>query len=332
MDWSPEFEALRNSGELTEKELNDFFSTEEGQAYFKEKNRGMMLDGSALSRSDQFYANNPGWNAGDPINNPSLSSDDRQMYGNYYNSNQDLVDWYSDARKDGMAVGQGNYYNAYGTNTDGWEENWLKGMNDYYKTGYTDVGQFTEAQMGKYHYDTYGQKEGRELTMYGQPGPGTQAPTPTPTPTPEPTPAPAPTPTPSPSPNQWDWSGPNITWNGMDISGNGGAGVIGGGSAIGGNNDINIEGQGDKTWSGDVTVEGDNWGNVNSDFSVNFNWNDFMNTSGGSGPGGYDAGASMMNSYATAWNGIASNENRANRDPNQFTKRYMQGMAMSGLI
>ena len=100
------------------------------------------------------------------------------------------------------------------------------------------------------------------------------------------------------------------------------------GNAMGGNNTQEVSFDRNFT-GGEVEIGGDNYGNVNSDFSVNFNYNDFMNQSGGSG---YDEGKSMMNSYAGAWNTIQSNQNRANRDPNEFTKSYMTGMRMSGLI
>ena len=69
--------------------------------------------------------------------------------------------------------------------------------------------------------------------------------------------------------------------NEVEIGGKGGAGVIGSGTAIGGNNDIDITGQGDKTWSGNVKVGGDNYGNINSDSSVNTNTNQFLNANYG---------------------------------------------------
>ena len=100
------------------------------------------------------------------------------------------------------------------------------------------------------------------------------------------------------------------------------------GNSMGGNNTQDVSFDRNFT-GGDVEVGGDNLGNINSDFSVNFNYNDFMNQADGSG---YDAGKSMMDSYAGAWNTIQSNNNRANRDPNEFMKTYMGGMRMSGLM
>ena len=60
--------------------------------------------------------------------------------------------------------------------TTGWEKDWLKGMNEYYGTNNTDLGQFSEAQTGKYHYEKYGQNEGRNNTYTSGPGTGTTNP------------------------------------------------------------------------------------------------------------------------------------------------------------
>ena len=76
-----------------------------------------------------------------------------------------------------------------------------------------------------------------------------------------------------------------------------------------------------------------NWGNVNSDLSINFNWNDMFNANaGGSGSGKeFNQAESIMNNSATALNAIDLNNNLRERDPNQFMNVYMQGLQMSGL-
>ena len=55
-----------------------------------------------------------------------LTDDERAQYSSYLNQNKDVAAWYNDAKGEGMAGGQGGYNAAYGTDTSGWEKNWLK--------------------------------------------------------------------------------------------------------------------------------------------------------------------------------------------------------------
>ena len=87
------------------------------------------------------------------------------------------------------------------------------------------------------------------------------------------------------------------------------------------------------TWKDNkIDIGGNNYGNIGSDLSVNFNPGMFAGAGQGTGAGGYDADSSAANAYANAWMGIQSNQNRAQRNPNQFAQHYMQAMQMSGLM
>ena len=139
------------------------------------------------------------------------------------------------------------------------------------------------------------------------------------TPTPTPAPAPAPTPTPTPVTNVTDTDK-------IENNGNGNANVIGDGTAIGGNNTQEIDNS--FNWENNkVDIGGNNYGNIGSDLSVNFNPGMFAGAGQGTGAGGYDADSSAANAYANAWVGIQSNQNRAQRNPNQFAQHYLQGYA-----
>ena len=74
-----------------------------------------------------------------------------------------------------------------------------------------------------------------------------------------------------------------------------------------------------------------NWGNLNSDLSINFNWNEMFNANASDGKDDFNQAESIMNNSATALNAINLNNNLRERNPNQFMNVYMQGLQMSGL-
>ena len=81
----------------------------------------------------------------------------------YLAANKDVEDWWTDASKAGIHSGQGVYQKSWGVNTDGWEDQWVKGMNKKYNTQHTDVGGFSRDQFAKYHYGSHGIHENRNL-------------------------------------------------------------------------------------------------------------------------------------------------------------------------
>ena len=112
---------------------------------------------------------------------------------------------------------------------------------------------------------------------------------------------------------------------------NGSTVVNDGGTGIGGSNETDTTYNQD--FNGRVDVGGNltNYGVLNSDLSINFNYQDMMNVYG-DGSNGYDPAKSMMESYGNAWNAIAQNNNRAARGTGQFTNIYMNAMNNSGLL
>ena len=205
-----------------------------------------------------------------------------------------------------------------------------------------------------YNYEDLDDLAKSSIERYANPNyqsPGSN-PTPTPEPTPEPTPVPTPVPTPEPTPtpapsvdiddsfNEETNVETNIEDNNTIVDSTleeGSAATVGDESAtVGGLNEVSDIQTSDKDFSFTMG-DGDfmNWGNVNSDFSINFNWNDMFNANaGGSGSGSdreFNQAESIMNNSATALNAITLNNNLQERDPNQFMNIYMQGLGMSGL-
>jgi len=96
-------------------------------------------------------------------------------WADYRKKYQDVQDLITDFRQEGL--GTGNLYaskfgqkidgGAYvASDTSGWEKEWLKNLNNVYGRSNADAGQFTEDEIAKYHYDTWGKGEGR--TWEGQ--------------------------------------------------------------------------------------------------------------------------------------------------------------------
>lgn len=82
------------------------------------------------------------------------------------------------------------------------------------------------------------------------------------------------------------------------------------------------------------TVDADsivNYGNLNSDLSVNFNWAE-MNNAYGDGASGYNPATAGMEAYANSMSAIALNNNAAARNTGQWNNIFMQGMGASGLL
>ena len=119
---------------------------------------------------------------------------------------------------------------------------------------------------------------------------------------------------------------------------NGSVGIGGNGNAgVGGNNDVSDMFNRETDINFSVGGNNTNFGIQGSDLSVNFNWNDMFNaTGGGSGaPAGggsnWNMGEAIMNNNLNAMSTLALNDNRAARDTGQFMNTYMQGLMASGL-
>lgn len=99
----------------------------------------------------------------------------------YLAANKDVNDWWNDGSQEGIFRGSGAVREKYGVDTDGWEDNWVQGMNKAYGTSHTDLGQFTRDQYAQHHYKEHGMNEGRNTSL------AAQSPTQPETPAPQPT-------------------------------------------------------------------------------------------------------------------------------------------------
>lgn len=80
----------------------------------------------------------------------------------YLSTFTDVQKWINDGKQAGMNTGT-SYKDAYGVDTAaaGWEEGWLAGLNNMYGRQADDMDKFTDDEIARYHYDTYGKNEDR---------------------------------------------------------------------------------------------------------------------------------------------------------------------------
>ena len=120
---------------------------------------GGDLNGDGMVTDSEWAKFKNGGSSSTPKPPKDLNTGD---WDKYLNENKDVQDWWDDASQEGIMGGNGVYRQNRGRDTTGWEDNWLMGMNNAYGTNNTDVGQFSKEQFAQYHYDTWGQKEGRD--------------------------------------------------------------------------------------------------------------------------------------------------------------------------
>lgn len=191
-------------------------------------------------------------------------------------------------------------------------------------------------QDGKtYNYEDLDDLAKSSIERYANPNYQSTGSNPTPAPTPEPTPAPSLDI--DDSFNQETNVETNVEDNNVvtDNTLEEGAALTAGdeSATVGGNNDVSDIQNQDKEFNFTMGNNGtvNNWGNLNSDLSINFNWNEMFNANAGDGKDDFNQAQSTMNNSATALNAINLNNNLRQRDPNQFMNVYMQGLQMSGL-
>lgn len=84
-------------------------------------------------------------------------------YARYVKENKDVAIWYADMQRPGIN-GPGLYTKTYGHDTTSWEAHWLMQMNKWFAgSNRTDPGQFGISLYGKFHYESYGIREGRKI-------------------------------------------------------------------------------------------------------------------------------------------------------------------------
>lgn len=83
-------------------------------------------------------------------------------YARYVQENKDVAIWYGDMKRPGIN-GPGLYTKTYGHDTTSWEPIWLSQMNRWFRASRTDPGQFAIHLYGKFHYESYGIREGRKI-------------------------------------------------------------------------------------------------------------------------------------------------------------------------
>ena len=292
---------------------------------------------------------------------PGGNSADNFDTDRYYQQRPDVGNVYDEQSAEGLAG-------------DGSEKARVDSMNKLYGTNHTDLGDFTKQQFGYWHTQHHASKyEGNDRGGdYYQIG-GGSAPAPQPSPA-DPTPPPPPvsdppnpippgsdvtpppvSPTPPPPPVSDPpnpippTTGPIVnvptyppptTYPGVEVGnpGDGSSTNIGEGNAgVGGNNEVGDMFNQDKefvlkTGGGNIN----NYGNLNSDLSVNFNYNDMFNATAGGGSGSnvganWNMGDSIFNNNMNAMATIALKDNQDARNTGQFMNTYMQGLQMSGL-
>ena len=94
-------------------------------------------------------------------------------WAEYRKKYQDVQDWLNEARKPGIA-GKGKYTKKYGKDITGWEKDWLNKANKKFGKNAKDLGEYSEDDLTKLHYENWGEKEGR--TWKGQDVPEGQVP------------------------------------------------------------------------------------------------------------------------------------------------------------
>lgn len=134
---------------------------------------------------------------------------------------------------------------------------------------------------------------------------------------------------------------PPTTYPGVEVGnpGDGSSTNIGEDNAgVGGNNEVGDMFNQDKEFNletGGGSIN--NWGNLNSDLSVNFNYNDMFNATAGGGGGSnvganWNMGDSIFKNNMNAMATIGLKDNQDARNTGQFMNTYMQGLQMSGLL
>lgn len=81
----------------------------------------------------------------------------------YLKAFEDVTTWIRDGRQKGKN-NSNEYKNKYGIDTTGWEDGWVAGANAYYGRNASDMSDFSDAELAKFHYDLMGKNEGRLST------------------------------------------------------------------------------------------------------------------------------------------------------------------------